>query len=95
MLARSLGRTLEELGHTCSAQEFGLWQAAYEAEPWGPFRTELAAGVVASTIANVNRGRDSEPFTPLDFMPYAKAMQTSAPPEPEPTGADFLREFGG
>ena len=90
MLARSLGRTLEELGETCSAQEFGLWAALYEIEPWGPTRHDLAAGVIASTIANVHRGKDVPAFKPLDFMPLL------AKPEPveEATGADFIKQFG-
>lgn len=104
MLARTLGRTLGELERTCSAQEFGLWQAAWSLEPWGEFRTELAAGVVASTIANVHRSRDSEPFRPEQFMPYAARQasgDSSSPsssresePASEPTGADFIKEFG-
>ena len=31
-------------------------------------RAELSAGIVASTIANCNRGKDSDPFTAADFM---------------------------
>lgn len=94
ILARSLGRTLEELGETCSAQEFGLWQALYADDPWGPARAELVGGVIASTIANVNRGKDTEPFKPLDFMPYAHLARPAAPAA-EPTSADFFQEFGG
>lgn len=41
MIARSLGRTLEELGRTMSAQEFGLWVEAYRATPWAEI--QLAA----------------------------------------------------
>jgi hypothetical protein len=62
----------------------------YARDPWGPFRTELAAGVVASTIANVNRGKDTEAFRPLDFMPFS---QPDKAPEAEPTGKDFLKTF--
>ena len=95
ILARTLGRTLEELGQTCSAQEFGLWQALYEADPWGPLREDLAAGVIASTLANVNRGKDVTPFTALDFMPYVRAERdANAPPAAPLTGADFVKDFG-
>ncbi|WP_024301989.1 hypothetical protein [Pseudogulbenkiania sp. MAI-1] len=40
----------------------------------------LRAGIVASAVANCNRARDSEPFTPADFMPYV-----GREPEPEMT----------
>ena len=90
LLARSMGRTLDELGRTCSAEEFGLWAALYEVEPWGPLRDDLAAGVIASTIANVNRGKDSPVFKPADFMP----IMHPAEPVQEATGADFAQQFG-
>jgi len=32
---------------------------------WGDFR----AGIIASTIANVNRGKKKKAFKPVDFMP--------------------------
>ena len=90
-MARSLGRTLEELGETCSANEFGLWQALYAQDPWGSVRIDVAGAVVAATIANCNRAKDTPAFKPVDFMPFAEK-----PPEPqaEPlTGADFLKDF--
>lgn len=33
------------------------------------FRCDLRAGIVASVIANVNRGEKTKPFSPKDFMP--------------------------
>jgi hypothetical protein len=40
-------------------------------EPFGEERADLRAGIVASTIANVNRDpkRRVKPFTPDEFMP--------------------------
>ncbi len=32
----------------------------------------MRAGIIASIIANVNRGKKTRAFTPKDFMPYAK-----------------------
>lgn len=86
LLARSLGRTLEELGRSMSAYEFGLWQAAYAAEPWGEWRTDFAGGMVAATIANVNRARNSPSYTPADFMPRFD-RQDDAPATPEQLAA--------
>lgn len=94
-LARTLGRTLEELGETCSAWEFGLHQADYETSPWGPLREDLAAGVIASTLANIHRSKDAAELKPLDFMPYVQAQrEEAAPAAAEPTGADFVKDFG-
>lgn len=42
---------------------------AYEVlEPFEQYRGDLRAGIVASTIANVNSARGKS-FTPSDFMP--------------------------
>lgn len=37
MLARTLGRTLEELEESMTAAEFGEWFAYYELAPWCEF----------------------------------------------------------
>lgn len=38
-------------------------------DPMGGEREDLRSGIIAATIANVNRGKDSSPFEPSDFMP--------------------------
>lgn len=45
--------------------------AYYELEPWGERRADLRAGIVASTIANVNRDpkRRAKAYAPEEFMP--------------------------
>ncbi|WP_449757715.1 phage tail assembly protein T [Erwinia billingiae] len=35
-------------------------------------RTEWGAALVASTLANVNRGSDTPPFKVTDFAPHMK-----------------------
>jgi hypothetical protein len=53
-------------------------------QPWGEYAADLRAGVIASTIANVNRSKDAPAFSPLDFMPLQKdrteAEQVDADP---------------
>ena len=39
-------------------------------DPHGPIRGDIQAGIVASTIANVNRGKGSRAFTVEDFLPF-------------------------
>jgi hypothetical protein len=51
--------------------ELGMWAALYDVDPWDETRADLRAGIVASTIANVNRGRNQPAFVPADFMPFA------------------------
>jgi hypothetical protein len=60
--------------------ELGQWAALFQLEPWGEQRADLRSAIVASVIANVNRDpkRKSEPFQPLDFMPYLKLDKKDA-----------------
>lgn len=67
-----------------SASQLAEWREFYGVEPWGEDRADLRAGIVASTVANCNRAKDSEPFTPADFMPYVER-------EPEPEMTDEQR----
>lgn len=86
-----MGRTLQELGETMSAEEFAMHQADERINPSGPERLDLAAGIVAATMANCNRARDAEPFKPSDFMPYAHPAE-----EPQQaSAAEFVSALNG
>ena len=52
--------------------ELGAWAALWGINPWGEDRADLRSAIVASIVANANRDtkRRTEPFTPLDFMPF-------------------------
>lgn len=51
-------------------QQLMEWHAYAEVEPFGEERADLRAGIVASTVANVNiDSRKTKPFAPSDFMP--------------------------
>jgi len=52
-----------------SSTQFAEWMAYSRLEPWGEERDDLRMGIIASTIANANRGKNSKPFKPQDFMP--------------------------
>lgn len=47
--------------------ELGTWMAL--AHEWGEVRADLRAGIVASTMANIHRGRGTEAYSAQDFMP--------------------------
>lgn len=61
--------TVAEAQLRVSSREFTDWQAFAELEPFGEERADLRAGIIASTLANVNRGRGTRAFKPSDFMP--------------------------
>lgn len=52
-----------------SSRQFSEWMAYARLEPFGEERADLRAGIVASVIANVNRGKKQKPYTPQHFMP--------------------------
>lgn len=60
-----------------SAAEFNSWRAYYGVFPFGDLRGDLQAGVVASIVANVNRGKGSKAYGPADFMPEFNAPRAT------------------
>ena len=54
-----------------SSRQFEEWATLYSQEPWGDWRADLRAGIVASTLANIHRKPKAPAFTPQDFMPFA------------------------
>jgi hypothetical protein len=38
-------------------------------EPFGALADEYRLGTIPATFANVNRGKDDDPYEPADFMP--------------------------
>ena len=61
--------------------------ALYKIDPWGEGRADLRAGIISSTLANVNRGPKSQPLSPIDFMPYHEK------PEPPNAQAELSEEI--
>ena len=68
-MALALGMTVRELLSRVDSRELAEWVAYNSIDPIGNFRSDLQSGIVASTIANVNRGKNTNPFSPQDFMP--------------------------
>lgn len=67
-----------------SAQEYGYWEAEYRRHPWGDYVNEIGPAVIASTIANVNRGKDSRPFSIKDFMVLDRSEEQASAEEVDP-----------
>jgi len=62
--------TVRELLARIDSSELSEWIKYFELEPFGPVRSDLSAGIVAATIANVNKGKSGKAFQPVDFMPF-------------------------
>jgi flagellar basal body rod protein FlgC len=83
-----MGCTVEELLDRISSRELSEWMAFYQVEPWGTEPADMRAGIVASTIANVNRDpkKQRKPYHPSDFV-----VTWGAREKPEQTAEDQLR----
>jgi hypothetical protein len=77
-----MGRTVDELQDAMSAQEFGEWMAFYSIHPFGPPGEWFQSGVIASTIANVNRAPNTEAYKPADFIPRRQAEEKPVEDDP-------------
>lgn len=63
--------TVKELLARIDSRELSEWMAYFSLEPWGTEVEDWRAGLVASTVANVNRDekKRKKPFEPKDFIP--------------------------
>jgi hypothetical protein len=76
-----------------TAEEFGLWQYEYSTRPWGDIRNDMMGSIIASTVANVNRRPEAEPFNAYDFLPkYGKKVQEEQT-QVEDQPAEFFKQF--
>lgn len=92
MLARTLGRTLDELGQTISAAEFSGHLADYMHEPWGERRADLRAALVAHTVATfAGKTLKDGAQVPLSDFLLEFDREAKAPAEPDP--AAFFGQF--
>jgi len=76
MLAGHLGgMTVGEMLQRMSSAEYAGWMAYCRIEPLGEYRADLRSGVVASTVFNMNRGKNVAARSPGDFMPVQQDKQ--------------------
>lgn len=74
--------SVREAQEKIDSAEFSEWIAYAGVEPFLIHRTENMLAIVASVIANVNRGKKTKPFTPEDFLPqYAAPKKTPDTPQ--------------
>lgn len=60
-----LGRTVAELEHTLSADEYRLWLAMYELDPWDEQRADMR---IAKLICAVLAPHTRQSLSPSEFM---------------------------
>lgn len=59
---------MDDLQRRVSSKHFTELLAYEEIQPHGERRSDLRAGIIASTIANASRSKHSQPFAPKDFI---------------------------
>ena len=76
--------SVRQLLQTMDSKEISEWAAYYSIEPFGYFRSaDLPASIIASTLANCNRTKNSKVFTPKDFMLVGEHAQNKVMEEDE------------
>lgn len=85
-----------ELLRRISAAELVEW-LAYErlTGPFGGARSDIQAGIVAATIANVNRGKRGKVFKAADFIPRWSRVKISDPTAMRNMLIGITRALGG
>jgi hypothetical protein len=78
-----LGCTVAHLEENLSAKEYGEWVEFFNLEPFGWEAQCYSSGIVAATIANVNRDakKKPKPFEAIDFVPGAKRTTKKIDPK--------------
>lgn len=67
--ALAIGWPVPLLEKIMSSRDISEAMAYDKLNPFGESRSDLRAGIIASVIANANKGKGAKTFTPQDFMP--------------------------
>lgn len=60
--------TVSRLERELPYRELREWVEEYRRDPWGTWRDNSHAAMIATMIGNAFRGKDSRPLTVEDFM---------------------------
>lgn len=60
--------TVSRLERELPYRELVEWMEEYRRDPWGTWRDNAHAALIASIMANAFRGKDMRPFSYEDFM---------------------------
>jgi hypothetical protein len=71
--------TVQEMLARMSSEELSMWMAYEVLEPFGQVRADMRSAQICSTLANINRSKETKPFSVSDFMfRFDQAYLTSA-----------------
>jgi len=75
--------SIREAQQRIDSQEFTLWRAAYEIEPWGEERADIRASVLSRVLIASHGGKiNSEDSRKLfDWWNYEDAPPSATPPK--------------
>lgn len=74
-LALGLGMTIAELETRMSADELDRWHLYWSEEPWGSWRDNAHAGLIAAAGVNLWLKKGSKPATFEDFMLISRTQR--------------------
>ncbi len=64
-----------------TSHEFYEWMVLEGIEPFGEKRSDIQAGIIASTMANIFRSKDQQPYDVTKFMPQFEESKPQTPEE--------------
>ena len=67
-MALALGYPVRILQQLIDSREFEEWKVFKRLNPWGLERSDMNTGLLASTFANLWRGKDTPAYKISDFM---------------------------
>lgn len=73
------------------ARELEEWMQFYAVEPWGAYRDNLHAGIIASAIVNGRPGRKGKAVKPGDFVLRSREEKRN---EDTRRSLNYLRAIG-
>jgi hypothetical protein len=86
---------VRELLERISSEELSEWIEFFRLEPFGQEADWLGPAIVASTVANVNRGKGKKAFEVADFMPRFEPKKEQTTEEMIQMAAMFTIAAGG
>lgn len=78
-----------------TTREIVEWLLYEQIEPFGEWRADLRAGIVASTFVNLHRPRGRRALSPQEFMPRFGESRRQSPEQLLAQVAQWNQLFGG
>ncbi len=86
---------MAELLARVSSKELTRWMIFYEVEPFGSGVPYIGEGIIASTIANINRQKSKKAYSPEDFVPKFERKKKQSVDDMINFASMFTQAMGG